>query len=203
MFFHSGSFFIWILRGYGRKEQKENSGSDILKLTDGSTWVECEVNVIYDYTQMPTDKIIRFKNISKLKNQNDELTYMAYYDVMTGLYNRNYFVRLLADFVRRAEEENTVVSVMFIDVDDFSKINDGFGLAVGDEVVQQFGQFVGMLLYAGEGIASVFMFIAKLSSKFLQRSGSLHIKNSCQIFLPYNMMRNITRCNPEYGNRLR
>lgn len=67
---------------------------------------------------------------------------MAYYDVMTGLYNRNYFVRLLADFVRRAEEENTVVSVMFIDVDDFSKINDGFGLAVGDEVVQQFGQFL-------------------------------------------------------------
>ena len=124
------------------EDSKENSGSDILKLTDGSTWVECEVNVIYDYTQMPTDKIIRFKNISKLKNQNDELTYMAYYDVMTGLYNRNYFVRLLADFVRRAEEENTVVSVMFIDVDDFSKINDGFGLAVGDEVVQQFGQFL-------------------------------------------------------------
>lgn len=124
------------------EDLKENSGSDILKLTDGSTWVECEVNVIYDYAHMPTDKIIRFKNISKLKNQNDELTYMAYYDVMTGLYNRNYFVRLLADFVRRAEEENTVVSVMFIDVDDFSKINDGFGLAVGDEVVQQFGQFL-------------------------------------------------------------
>ena len=64
------------------EDLKENSGSDILKLTDGSTWVECEVNVIYDYAHMPTDKIIRFKNISKLKNQNDELTYMAYYDVM-------------------------------------------------------------------------------------------------------------------------
>ena len=63
------------------EDLKENSGSDILKLTDGSTWVECEVTVIYDYAHMPTDKIIRFKNISKLKNQNDELTYMAYYDV--------------------------------------------------------------------------------------------------------------------------
>ena len=67
---------------------------------------------------------------------------MAYYDVTTGIYNRNYFVRLLADFVRRAEEENTVVSVMFFDIDDFSRINDGFGLAVGDEVIQQFGQFL-------------------------------------------------------------
>ena len=50
--------------------------------------------------------------------------------------------------------------------------------------------YIAMLFYAGEGIASVFMFMAKLSSKFLQRSGSLHIKNSCQIFLPYNMKRN-------------
>ena len=124
------------------EDSKETSGSDILNLTDGKTWVECEVNIIYDYAQLPTDKIIRFKNISKLKKQTDELTYMAYYDVMTGLYSRNYFVSLLADFVRRAEEENTVVSVIFIDVDDFSRINDGFGLAVGDEVIQQFGQFL-------------------------------------------------------------
>ncbi len=124
------------------EDSRETTGSDVLKLTDGETWIECEVNIIYNYEQLPTDKIIRFKNISKLKNQNDELTYMAYYDVTTGIYNRNYFVRLLADFVRRAEEENTVVSVMFFDIDDFSRINDGFGLAVGDEVIQQFGQFL-------------------------------------------------------------
>lgn len=119
--------------------------SSIFKLTDGKTWVECEVSVVYNERKNPTDKIIRFKNISKFKNQNDELTYMAYYDVLTGLYNRNYFVRLLADFVRKAAEENSVVAVMFVDIDDFRKINDGLGLIVGDEVVQQFGQFLSSL----------------------------------------------------------
>ncbi len=114
----------------------------VVKLIDGKTWVECEVSVVYDNTQKPTDKIIRFKNISKIKNQNDELTYMAYYDMLTGLYNRNYFVRLLADFIRKADEENRIVAVMFVDIDDFRKINDGLGLVVGDEVVQQFGQFL-------------------------------------------------------------
>jgi len=114
----------------------------IVKLIDGKTWVECEVSVVYDNTQKPTDKIIRFKNISKIKNQNDELTYMAYYDMLTGLFNRNYFVRLLADFIRKADEENRIVAVMFVDIDDFRKINDGLGLVVGDEVVQQFGQFL-------------------------------------------------------------
>ena len=118
------------------------SDSGIIKLKDGKTWVECEVSIIYNEGNFPTDKIVRFKNVSKLKKQNDELTYMAYYDVLTGLYNRNYFVRLLADFVRKAEEKNTIVSVMFVDIDDFRKINDGLGIIVGDEVVQQFGQFL-------------------------------------------------------------
>lgn len=118
------------------------SDSGIIKLKDGRTWVECEVSIIYNEGNFPTDKIVRFKNVSKFQNQNDELTYMAYYDVLTGLYNRNYFVRLLADFVRKAEEKNTIVSVMFVDIDDFRKINDGLGIIVGDEVVQQFGQFL-------------------------------------------------------------
>ena len=123
-----------------KTELKSDSG--VIKLKDGKTWVECEVSIIYSDGNYPTDKIVRFKNVSKFQNQNDELTYMAYYDVLTGLYNRNYFVRLLADFVRKAEEENSIVSVMFVDIDDFRKINDGLGIIVGDEVVQQFGQFL-------------------------------------------------------------
>ena len=120
-----------------------HAGSCIFRMKDERTWVECEASVMYDEAGTPTDKVIRFKDISKFKNQNDELTYMAYYDVLTGLYNRNYFVRLLADFVRMAAEENAVVSVMFVDIDDFRRINDGLGLVVGDEVMQQFGQFLG------------------------------------------------------------
>jgi len=118
------------------------SDSGIVRLKDGKTWMECEISVIYDEGGFPTDKVIRFKNVSKFQNQNDELTYMAYYDVLTGLYNRNYFVRLLADFVRKAEAEKAIISVMFVDIDDFRKINDGFGIIVGDEIVQQFGQFL-------------------------------------------------------------
>lgn len=105
-------------------------------------WLECEVSVIYSSIGNPTDKIIRFKDVSKLKSQNDELMYMAYYDVLTGLYNRNFFVQRLGEFVRKAEEETKIVSCLFLDIDDFRRINDGCGIIVGDEVVQQFGQFL-------------------------------------------------------------
>lgn len=113
-----------------------------VKLRGSRLCVEVEVNIVYDDLSRPTDKIIRFKDVTKFNSQNDELTYMAYYDILTGLYNRNYFVRLLGEFVRRAEEEKETVAVMFMDLDDFRQINDGMGIIIGDELVQLFGQFL-------------------------------------------------------------
>lgn len=112
-------------------------------LKGGGRWIECEATVKYNVDGKPKEKVIRFKDITKFKSQDEELAYMAYYDMLTGLYNRNYFVRLLGDFVRRAQDNKGSVAVMFVDIDDFRKINDGLGIIVGDEVVQQFGQFLG------------------------------------------------------------
>lgn len=125
--------------------EKSGSESSIEEccLKDGRTWLEFETRVTYNEIGKPTDKIICIRDITKFKTQNDELRYMAYYDGLTGLYNRNYFVKLLGEFIRQAEEEQSVVSVLFIDIDDFRKINDGMGLLIGDEVVQQYGQFLG------------------------------------------------------------
>jgi diguanylate cyclase (GGDEF)-like protein len=114
----------------------------IIRLRDEKTWLECRVHVIYDEAKHPTDKIIRLSNITKIKNANDELTYMAYYDTLTGLYNRNYFVRSLGEFLHHAQEKKEIVSVLFINFDDFRRINDSLGIVIGDEIVQQFGQFL-------------------------------------------------------------
>ena len=67
---------------------------------------------------------------------------MAYYDPMTGLYNRNYFFQLATGFLNKAKENNDRVSILFIDIDNFRQINDGLGILVGDELVQEFGQFL-------------------------------------------------------------
>lgn len=125
--------------------EKSGKESDVTEccLKDGRTWLEFETRVTYNEQGKPTDKILCIRDITKFKTQNDELRYMAYYDGLTGLYNRNYFVKLLGEFIRRAEEEQSIVSVLFIDIDDFRKINDGMGLLIGDEVVQQYGQYLG------------------------------------------------------------
>ena len=125
------------------EKTQETRRSDIFKVKGKRRWFECEANVEYNEFMQPLKKVVRFKDVSKSKMQNDELAYMAYYDVLTGLYNRNYFVRLLGEWIRRAQDENTVVSVIFVDIDDFRKINDGMGIVIGDEVVQLVGQYLG------------------------------------------------------------
>ncbi len=104
-------------------------------------WLKFSTKVSYSNNQ-PCDKIIVIENITKQKSQHEELLYMAYYDSLTGLYNRNYFVSLLGEYVRKAKENNTVVSVLIIDIDDFRKVNDGLGLVMGDDLVHQFGSFL-------------------------------------------------------------
>ncbi len=124
------------------ESRKGDRESFEIKMKESRLCIEVEVNVVYDSDGNPTDKIIRFKDVTKLAAQKDELTYMAYYDILTGLYNRNYFVRLLGEFLRRAEKETKRVAVMFIDFDDFRRVNDGMGIIAGDELVQLFGQYL-------------------------------------------------------------
>ena len=125
------------------EKSQESRKSEVFKVKGKRRWIECETNVAYNEFMQPIKKVVRFKDVSKSKMQNDELAYMAYYDVLTGLYNRNYFVRLLGEWIRKAQDENKVVSVIFIDIDDFRKINDGMGIVIGDEVVQAVGQYLG------------------------------------------------------------
>jgi diguanylate cyclase (GGDEF)-like protein len=123
------------------KQGIKNKSAEV-RLQASPMCVEVEVNVVYDEENRPLDKVIQFKDVTKFNIQNDEIKYMAYYDLLTGLYNRNYFVRMLGDFIRRAQDEDENVAVMFIDIDDFRRINDAMGLIVGDELVQMFGQFL-------------------------------------------------------------
>ncbi len=117
-----------------------------IQLKEKNLCVEVEVNIVYDADRKPTDKIIRFKDVTKINAQKDELTYMAYYDILTGLYNRNCFVRILGELLRKATREMRTVAVMFVDFDDFRRVNDGMGIIAGDEVIQLFGQYLSGLM---------------------------------------------------------
>ncbi|MDB5506940.1 MAG: diguanylate cyclase [Devosia sp.] len=66
----------------------------------------------------------------KLRNQ-------ALRDPLTGLYNRRYMEDTLTRFVRLAEREQRTLSVIMIDLDNFKRLNDEHGHAMGDAVLRE------------------------------------------------------------------
>jgi diguanylate cyclase (GGDEF)-like protein len=57
-------------------------------------------------------------------------------DSLTDLYNRRFFDDELSKEIARANRHNTLLSILFLDIDDFKKINDTFGHLAGDRVLQ-------------------------------------------------------------------
>ncbi|MBR4574748.1 MAG: GGDEF domain-containing protein [Lachnospiraceae bacterium] len=124
--------------------EREGLETDSIEVRSRSKryWLSCFANVTYDEDHKPVEKIISIKDITKIKMNSEELEYLAFYDSLTGVYNRNYFVRKFRDMCERAESEEVSVEIMFVDIDDFKKINDSIGLLFGDELVQEFGQYL-------------------------------------------------------------
>ena len=58
-------------------------------------------------------------------------------DSLTGLYNHRHFHERLRRELTRAASEHENVALVMLDIDDFKKVNDVFGHAVGDEVLAE------------------------------------------------------------------
>jgi diguanylate cyclase (GGDEF)-like protein len=75
------------------------------------------------------------EDLAALAGAQDELVQRAFHDPLTGLANRDLFVDHLEGAFHRAERSGGIVFLLYIDLDEFKKINDNFGHAAGDAVL--------------------------------------------------------------------
>jgi diguanylate cyclase (GGDEF)-like protein len=71
-----------------------------------------------------------------------ELIHQARVDPLTGLPNRRAFEELLEQAHKRAVREGGCLVVLFLDLDDFKRVNDTLGHALGDAVLRAFSERV-------------------------------------------------------------
>ncbi len=64
---------------------------------------------------------------------------MAIRDALTGLYNYGYFKEALHYEVEKSRRYNTPLSLLFLDIDDFKRVNDTLGHLKGDKTMRQVG----------------------------------------------------------------
>lgn len=71
----------------------------------------------------------------QLKEKEKIIKNLAYYDKLTGVANRTLFYKLAEKFLNNAKRNNSLLGLMFIDVDKFKAINDTYGYEVGDKIL--------------------------------------------------------------------
>ncbi|MBY0243628.1 MAG: EAL domain-containing protein [Burkholderiaceae bacterium] len=79
-------------------------------------------------------------DITERKKRDDALYRAAHYDSTTGVYNRHGLSQQLRACLRVAERDARQCAVLFIDIDKFQRVNDSFGHAVGDQLLNQLAQ---------------------------------------------------------------
>ncbi len=76
-----------------------------------------------------------FSDITKTKQQQEDLKLLAHYDVLTKLPNRILLSDRFHQAVAYSKRNNSLLAVCFLDLDDFKPINDKFGHEIGDQLL--------------------------------------------------------------------
>ncbi|WP_414732648.1 HD domain-containing protein [Acetobacterium carbinolicum] len=74
------------------------------------------------------------QDITRIRKTEEEIRYLSYHDYLTGLFNRRFYEEVL---VKLDIDENYPLTLVMADVNGLKMINDSFGHAVGDELLQK------------------------------------------------------------------
>lgn len=79
---------------------------------------------------------VTISDISIRKHNERELLHLANRDELTGLYNRHWLLKHLPSALETARSTQSMLAILFVDLDGFKDVNDTRGHAVGDELLK-------------------------------------------------------------------
>jgi diguanylate cyclase (GGDEF)-like protein/PAS domain S-box-containing protein len=104
--------------------------------TNGFIWILCRSKPLRDEQHKVIAVVSTHPNITELKNAEEKLYRMAHFDELTQLPNRSMFIQLMLEMIEEATRNNTKFVLLVMDLDNFNRVNDSLGHAIGDALLQ-------------------------------------------------------------------
>jgi diguanylate cyclase (GGDEF)-like protein/PAS domain S-box-containing protein len=135
-------------------EQWERVRVDLINYTKAGEpyWVDLDVSPVWDESRRLTHWVAVGRDITERKRDEEKIQYLAFYDPLTQLPNR----QMLLDRLNESVGENTQArdgALMFIDLDNFKVLNDTLGHQKGDLLLQQVGRRLRNCVAKGDLVA--------------------------------------------------
>jgi diguanylate cyclase (GGDEF)-like protein len=135
-----------ILANITHNQQHRNGNLVIREIKIESNYFEQYVHYLPEHQKI---RIYVF-NVTQRKEVERILKYKAFYDALTNLPNRYYFNQKLSMAITSARTNESQVALMFLDIDNFKRINDNLGHKFGDEVLRHFSRRIKQNLRQGD-----------------------------------------------------
>ncbi|HSV34134.1 MAG TPA: EAL domain-containing protein [Ramlibacter sp.] len=135
-------------------EQWQPARVDLINYKKGGEpfWVDLEVSPVWDAARKLTHWVAVGRDITERKTAEEKIQYLAFYDPLTKLPNR----QLLLDRLHRAlsdRDRPREGALMFIDLDNFKVLNDTLGHQKGDQLLQQVAERLRSCVARGDTVA--------------------------------------------------
>lgn len=120
-------------------EQWERVRVDLINYTKAGEpyWVDLDVSPVWDDSRRLTHWVAVGRDITERKTAEEKIQYLAFYDPLTQLPNRQHLLDRLTEAVGDGSHPQREGALMFIDLDNFKVLNDTLGHQKGDLLLQQ------------------------------------------------------------------
>ncbi|MBH9576793.1 EAL domain-containing protein [Inhella proteolytica] len=121
---------------------------------DGSFyWTDTLLSPVPDETGLVTHFVVIQTDITQTKQAQEQLAFSATHDALTGLPNRTLLADRLHQAALHAHRHGGLMALLFIDIDQFKVINDGYGHEAGDCLLVEIAQRISSALRAEDTVA--------------------------------------------------
>jgi len=133
-------------------EQWERVRVDLINYTKSGEpfWVDLDVSPVWDRERKLTHWVAVGRDVTERKIAEEKIQYLAFYDPLTQLPNRQLLMERLQDVLAAGGREG---ALMFIDLDNFKVLNDTLGHQKGDVLLQQAARRLRSCVAKGDVVA--------------------------------------------------